>query len=63
MTTSRTDDTTTTRIEVQYARNTLAWIIANLEMVPCDVCGDDLGIHEWVDIDQLALMTNCDRKD
>lgn len=65
MTTSNapTTATTTTRVEVQYAKNTLTWIIANLGMVPCDICGDDLDIHEWFDIDPLALITDCDRKD
>lgn len=65
MTISRDNTTTatTTRVEVEYARNHLSWVIANLGMVPCDVCGDDLDIHEWFDIDALALITNCDRKE
>jgi hypothetical protein len=28
----------------------------------CEYCGDDLDIHEWVDVDTGTLATvNCDR--
>jgi hypothetical protein len=30
---------------------------------PCDVCGDDLDLHEWVDVDEDGMMVDCDRYD
>ena len=35
-------------------------------IVPCEVCRDDLGIHEWVEVvtdsDDLDRITDCDRR-
>lgn len=30
-------------------------------MLPCDVCGDDIAVHEWVDM-TADTVTDCDRK-
>lgn len=29
--------------------------------IPCEVCGDDADLHEWIDIDPEGRMVNCDR--
>lgn len=38
--------------------------LADAWLSGCDWCGDDLAIHEWVDLDSLTGETvNCDRDD
>jgi rRNA maturation protein Nop10 len=30
---------------------------------PCDVCGEDLDLHKWVDVAEDGMMVACDRYD
>ena len=33
-------------------------------MLSCDLCGDDLGVHEWVDVDsEWDVVVACDRNE
>lgn len=48
---------------VNVSRRMLRGVAA---IVPCEVCGDDLGIHEWVEVitdsDDLDRIVDCDRR-
>lgn len=38
---------------------------AEMPAIPlsCEWCGDDLDIHDWVDIRKDGTVVNCDRSD
>jgi hypothetical protein len=58
MTTSHTT-TATARLE----GDALILAARYLVFAPCDACGDDLDIHDWIDVDPEGMMVNCDRKE
>lgn len=32
------------------------------DLTTCEICGDDLYIHEWVQLDEAATPIRCDRR-
>lgn len=40
---------------------TLAIRYSNVPFMSCEVCGDDLDVHDWIDLDVDANIVNCDR--
>ena len=30
--------------------------------LPCDACGDDIDLHQCIDVDEKGVMVNCDRR-
>ena len=42
--------------------NALVLASRYLVMAPCDVCGDDIAVHEWIDVDADGMMVACDRE-
>jgi hypothetical protein len=53
------DITTTARLE----GDALTKVARYLVFAPCDACGDDLDIHDWIDVDPQGMMVRCDRSE
>ena len=43
--------------------NALVRVLAPLALASCDACGDDIAVHEWIDVDADGTMVTCDRDD
>lgn len=49
------------RLTVSEVANTFAFT-QFVAMHPCDQCGDDIGVHEWLDVDFATdTVVECDR--